>query len=85
VSRILVFPWVIIAVVLLLVALSNTRVGGPEPGWQFMFYLWFFVGIGTDIGFAAAARQKLLTEFREMATRRYETPSSWWKRVVRFE
>ena len=85
VSRILVFPWVIFAIVLLLAGLSGLATGGSELGWSFVFTLWFVLGIGTDIGFSAAARQKLLTEFREMATRRYETPSPWWKRLLGVE
>jgi hypothetical protein len=76
---------VIFAIVLLLAGLSGLATGGSELGWSFVFTLWFVLGIGTDIGFSAAAQQKLLTEFREMATRRYETPSPWWKRLLGVE
>ena len=42
---------------------------------------WFGLGLAADLGFGAWARHKLLTDFRRAASRRYEPPPGFWKRL----
>jgi hypothetical protein len=81
-TRILVFPWAVIGLVVLLIALAaiGSRTG-PDFGPGFLLGLWFVVGIVTDLGFGGWARQKILTEFRVAATQRYAQRESLWKRM----
>ncbi len=79
VGRVLAVPWVGFAVFMTVVALSSVR-GNPDTGWKTVLGVWIVLGLAADIGFGAWARQKLLTEFREIATRRYERRASLWKR-----
>ena len=71
VGRVLTMPWVIYAIFLLFMALISYR-GSPDVGWKTFLGFWVAVGLAADIGFGGWARQKLLTEFREAATRRYQ-------------
>jgi len=80
VGRVLAVPWVGFAVFMTLMALNSVR-GEPEPGWQTTLGVWFALGLIADFGFGAWARHKLLAEFREMASRRYERHVSLWKRL----
>jgi ABC-type transport system involved in multi-copper enzyme maturation permease subunit len=81
-SRILVFPWVVIGLLVLLITLAaiGSR-SGPDFGPGFVLGLWFVVGIVTDLGFGGWSRQKILTEFRLAATQRYVQRASIWKRM----
>jgi hypothetical protein len=81
-ARILVVPWALIAVVMLLMVLA-VMAGMPEPnlGQQAFLGLWFVLSLGVDFGFAAFARHKLLTEFRQVAERRYAPAPKFWKRL----
>jgi hypothetical protein len=81
-SRVLVVPWLLIAVVMLLLGLASMRgVREPEPFPNFFLGLWFVLGLIVDFGFAAYARQKLLTEFRVAAQQRYELQKGFWQRL----
>ena len=51
----------------------------PETG--FFLGLWFMVRLIVDFGFAAYARQKLLTEFRTAAQQRYDLQKGFWQRL----
>lgn len=82
-ARIMVLPWVVIALVLLLLALiSMGGVNPPEPGGRFFLALWFFTGLFIDLGFAATARHQLLTRFRVAAQERYGTRPGFWKSLL---
>lgn len=79
-ARILILPWVVIALVLLGITLIS--VGGvnpPDPGFGFFVALWFVTGALIDIGFAAVARHQLLTRFRWAAQERYGARPGFWK------
>ncbi len=80
VARVLAVPWAGFAVFMTLVALSSMN-GRSDVGWKTTLGVWFLLGLLTDLGFGLWARHKLLTEFREMATRRYEVRASWWQRL----
>ncbi|HWQ91341.1 MAG TPA: hypothetical protein VN673_06700, partial [Clostridia bacterium] len=81
VTRILVFPWILLALVMVLLVISSIGTG-VEPGWKFFLTLWLVLGIGTDIGFSLIAREKLLNQFRSMAARRFEVPVTLWQRLL---
>jgi hypothetical protein len=82
-SRVLIVPWLLIALVMLLVALAS--MGGvrePDPWWKFFLGLWFVLGLLVDFGFSAYACHKLVTEFRLAAQQRYESRRGFWKRFA---
>jgi hypothetical protein len=82
-SRVLVVPWLLIAMVLLFMGLASMRgVREPEPFPNFFLGLWFVVGLIVDFGFASYARQKLLTEFRSAAQQRYDSQKGFWQRLL---
>ena len=81
VGRVLAVPWVLFFVFLLWILFLSVR-GQTPVGWQAFLGFWFAAGLATDIGFGFWARQKLLTEFREAATRRYQPRVSWWQRLL---
>ncbi len=82
-ARILVVPWTALACILLGAALATlTGLEIPDPGLRLFLLLWFVLGLAADLGFGTYARQKLLTEFRLAAQRRYDTPFGFWKRFV---
>ena len=81
VGRVLAVPWVIFLGFMLWILLISVR-GQTPVTWKAFLGFWFAVGLATDIGFGFWARQKLLTEFREAATRRYQRRLAWWKRLL---
>ena len=80
-GRILVLPWVVLALGALAMALAWPN-AGDEPPQKFFLGAWLGVGLAVDLGFGAWARYKLLTEFRLAATRRYEAQPGFWKRLL---
>ncbi len=79
-ARVLILPWLVIALVLLVLALiSMSGVNQPDPGGWFFLALWFFTGLFIDLGFAAAARHQLLTQFRAAAQERFGARPGFWK------
>jgi hypothetical protein len=78
--KIVVLPWVAYALVMLVLALASMA-REPDLRWPFFLGLWFFLSIAADLGFGAWARLKLLTEFRAVATERYEGRVGWWRRL----
>jgi hypothetical protein len=80
VMRVLVLPWIAFGAFLMLIAVSapGTRSG---TGWEELLGTWLVLGLATDLGFGLHARFKLLTEFRHIATRRYQPQGSLWKRL----
>jgi hypothetical protein len=82
-ARVLLVPWVLIALMMVLVVLlTMSGVREPEPFWKFFLGLWFVLGLLVDFGFSAYARLKLLTEFRAAAQERYSSKATSWKRLV---
>jgi ABC-type transport system involved in multi-copper enzyme maturation permease subunit len=79
--RILVLPWVCIALILALSAIGSLGTRQPDPGWKFYVGLWLFVGFAADIGFALHARYKLLTAFRLVAQERFVLRRGFWSRL----
>jgi ABC-type transport system involved in multi-copper enzyme maturation permease subunit len=80
-SRVLIVPWLLIALVMLLVVLASmSGVREPDPSWKFFLGLWFVLGLLVDFGFGAYAFHKLQTEFRLAAQQRYEPRRGFWMR-----
>jgi hypothetical protein len=79
-ARILVLPWLILAVLGLLVSLSVIATHS-DPGQNFFLGLWFVVGVGVDLWFGLRARHRLLTEFRQVAAQRYAARPGWVRRL----
>jgi hypothetical protein len=79
-TRILILPWVGFALFLMFVALAPPDLQ-RELEWGYFLGVWFALGLVADIGFGIWARQKLLTEFRIIATQRYQQRASLWKRL----
>ena len=79
VGRVLAVPWVIFLAFLVFVLVLSAR-GRVEVAWQLFPAVWFGAGLLADLGFGLWARQKLLTEFREAATWRYQRRAAWWTR-----
>jgi ABC-type transport system involved in multi-copper enzyme maturation permease subunit len=79
-ARILVLPWIILAILGLLVSLSviSTR---SSPSGNFFLCLWFLVGVFVDLFFGLRARHKILTEFRQVASQRYAARPGLFKRI----
>ncbi len=75
-------PWIAIAVVVTVINLlpRELRQMFDWDGWPFL--MWFGFGILADVGIGLWARHKLLTEFRVMATQRYQPKPSWWRRLL---
>jgi ABC-type Na+ efflux pump permease subunit len=82
-GRILVLPWVVLALGALAISLTWPQRAGDEPLQKFFLSAWLGVGLAVDLGFGAWARTRLLTEFRLAATRRYEARPGFWKRLLR--
>jgi len=79
VARLLVLPWIMFALIALVLALSSIRTR-HEPGDKFYFGIWLGLGLAADIGFGAWAWHKLRTEFRLAAAQRYLKRGGFWKR-----
>jgi ABC-type Na+ efflux pump permease subunit len=78
--RIIILPWIGYALVMLVLALASMT-QPLDLRWPFFLGLWFFLGLAADLGFGLYARFKLLTEFRGVATERYDTRRRWWRRT----
>jgi hypothetical protein len=79
-ARILILPWIVLALVSLLVSLSLI-ISRVEPSQNFFVGLWFVIGVGIDALFGLRARHRLLTEFRQVAAQRYSARPGWLKRL----
>jgi hypothetical protein len=75
VGKILVLPWVIYAGFVGALAASRF-VPALDMSWRGFLGVWFFCGLAVDLGFGLAARQRLLTEFRQRATERFKSPGA---------
>ena len=79
VARVLVLPWIVFALVSLVLSLTGFPIG-REPE-NFFLGLWFGVGLVADVGFGAWARHKFLSEFRVAASQQYAKRLGFWRRV----
>jgi hypothetical protein len=74
-ARVLILPWVLFSVCSALIAVFG-RFGLGTPAWldvKFFIVLWAVIGLGIDLLFGLPARSRLLSEFRTVATTRFET------------
>ena len=73
--RVLLLPWVLWGMLSILIAVSITRRGGGSDFWEGKFFivLWAGISVAVNLFFGLPARQKLLSEFRTVATTRFET------------
>jgi ABC-type Na+ efflux pump permease subunit len=81
IARILVLPWLGMALAVLILLLFAAPVGQYESVPIRLVALWLALGITTDIGFGAWARHRLYTEFRRFASQRYTPPHRFWSRL----
>jgi hypothetical protein len=85
VARVLVLPWLGLAAVALVMALLETtgasNTVSPSWGASHVVLLWVVLGLATDLWFALSARQKLLNQFRLMATERFARRRGFWARL----
>ena len=74
-ARILILPWVLFGVFSILIAVFGKFGSGAPPWWdeKFFLVLWVVIGLGIDLLFGLPARSRLLSEFRTVATTRFET------------
>jgi ABC-type Na+ efflux pump permease subunit len=82
VLRVLVLPWMLFALISLIISLTTVRTGGQEPGGRFFVSLWLVPGLVADIGFGVWSRSKLLAEFRLAAAQRYTAQPGFWRRLL---
>ena len=81
VGRVLALPWVVFAGFMLFLALISVR-GQSEVDWKTILGVWVALSLAVDVAYGAWARHKLLTEFRDAATRRYQVRPPLWKRLL---
>ena len=72
--RVLVLPWMIFLILLTFIGL-NGGFGGRSSTWNSttLTLLWLVIGLVNNVIFALPARRRLLAEFRQVATERFET------------
>jgi hypothetical protein len=81
VVRILVLPWVGMALLFLALTVGQMQGIQDVPAESFFLAWWFAFGLAADIGFGFWARHKLLTEFRLAAAQRYTVRPGFWRRL----
>jgi len=81
VLRVLVLPWMLFALVSLVISFTTMR-SGQEPGGSFFVSLWLVPGLAADIGFGLWSRSKLLSAFRLAAAQRYTMQPGFWRRLL---
>jgi len=74
IARIMTLPWLAWLVIIILIAVSATARGGFN-GWEgeFLAVLIFGLSVGVNLIFGLTARARLLSDFRRVATTRFET------------
>jgi hypothetical protein len=81
-ARVLVLPWVVIALILVLAVVTSSRVGSSNSSELAFLVMWFVVGAAIDIGFATSAKRQLLLNFRVVAQQRFDRGERFWKRFL---
>ena len=82
IAPILTLPWIGVALVMTVVSLLPHEVRNSSRFDALPIWLWFGFSMVADIVFGMFARHKLLTEFREVATQRFQIKASWWQRLT---
>ena len=74
-ARILILPWVLFWLLCALIAVFGRFGSSPVASLDEKFWitLWVAIGLGIDLLFGLPARSRLLSEFRTVATTRFET------------
>ncbi len=74
-ARVLLLPWVLWTMISILSAVSISRQGGGSDFWEGKFFivLWVGLSVAVNLFFGLPARRKLFSEFRTVATTRFET------------
>lgn len=80
VSRIMVLPWVVWGVLMTLLLFGSTT--GFSVA-KHSIYFWLFISLAANIGFGWWARARLLNDFREIATKRYDHHRGFFARATR--
>jgi hypothetical protein len=70
VVRLLLLPWVVFAVITVMVNVWCATRGGNIPDWKFFLSLWFWLGVGTDLLFGLPAWWNIRWRFRDLALQR---------------
>ena len=75
VARVMVLPWVLWGMISILLTVSISMRGGGGDFWEGKFFilLWAGISVAVNLFFGLPARQKLFSEFRNVATTRFET------------
>jgi hypothetical protein len=68
--RVLMLPWVIFIAISVGVNVIAASSSIAPPDWRFFLYLWFWLGVLTDIGFGVPAWWQARLRFRELAMKR---------------
>jgi len=79
---ILVLPWVGAALVVTAIELLPHGIRQSFRHAALPLMLWFVFSLMADVVFGLRARYKLLTEFREAASRQFQQRPSWWQRLL---
>jgi ABC-type transport system involved in cytochrome c biogenesis permease component len=80
--RILILPWVVEGLVVLVRYVWSGLVLGRvwSPDWMLYQKLWFWLGLGADLGFGLWAWWLLRTRFRQLAMQRFDPKPGRWRR-----
>jgi ABC-type transport system involved in cytochrome c biogenesis permease component len=80
ITPILALPWIGVALVMSVIGLLPYEVRREFRGDYWVWVLWFGFSMVADFCFGYVARRTLLTEFRELATQRFQPKPGWWQR-----
>src|SRR5262245_44332400 len=78
---VLILPWVVFVMLLtacVAFAALTRSFGSNFPTSRFLFLAWFAIGLANDLFWGMWAVQKLLRDFRAVATERYGPRPRWW-------
>lgn len=74
-ARVLILPWVLFGILCIFIAVFGKHISNAPGAWdeKFFFVLGAVIALGIDLLFGLPARSRLLSEFRTVATTRFET------------
>jgi ABC-type transport system involved in multi-copper enzyme maturation permease subunit len=72
VARVLSLPTLIYAGVMTLISVGGQLIGKPVSGWEYLV-CWFVIGVVNSLVFGFRARANFLSQFREMASGRFDS------------
>ncbi len=78
---IVVVPWVMFALVVTAIQFLPREMRPKLNDGSAPIALWFVLCLLADVGFGFWARHQLLTKFRAAAAQRFQTKSSWWRKL----